>query len=83
MTKGAESLEFLYRDPDSDPNVRDEELFKATLAYYISGHYARSYVLMKETADTLKNLPKHLDLIAAILKKEVPISCLLKLLSIS
>lgn len=50
LAKGAESLEFLYRDSGSDPIVRDEELFKAILAYYISGHYARSYVLMKETA---------------------------------
>jgi len=71
LAKGAEALEFLYRDSGSDPIVRDEELFKATLAYYISGHYARSYVLMKEMADTLKNLPKHLDLIAAILKKDL------------
>jgi len=71
LAKGAEALEFLYRDSGSDPIVRDEELFKATLVYYISGHYARSYVLMKETADTLKNLPKHLDLIAAILKKDL------------
>jgi len=71
LAKGAESLEFLYRDSGSDPIVRDEELFKATLAYYISGYYARSYVLMKETVDTLENLPKHLDLIAAILKKDL------------
>jgi len=71
LVKGAEALEFLYQDPNSDPIVRDEELLKAILAYYISGHYARSYVLMKETADTLKNLPKHIDLIAAILKKDL------------
>jgi len=71
LAKGAEALEFLYRDSNSNLIVRDEELFKATLAYYISGHYARSYVLMKETVDTLKNLPKHLDLIAAILKKDL------------
>lgn len=71
LEKGAEALEFLYRDPGSDPAVRGEELFKATLAYYISGHYARSYVLMKETSDTLKNLPGHLLLIAAILKKDL------------
>ncbi len=71
LAKGAEALEFLYRDSRSDPIVRGEELFKATLAYYISGHYARSYVLMKETSDTLENLPKHLDLIAAVLKKDL------------
>jgi len=71
LVKGAEALEFLYRDPDSNPSVRDEELFKATLAYYISGHYARSYVLMKEMSHILKNLPKNLDLIAAILKKDL------------
>jgi len=71
LATGAEALEFLYLDSGSDPIVRDEELLKATLAYYISGHYARSYVLMKEAVDTLTNLPKRLDLIVAILKKDL------------
>jgi replicative superfamily II helicase len=70
LAKGAEALEFLYHDLGSDPIVRDEELYKAALAYYISGHSARSYVLMKEVTDSLENLPKHLELVDAILKKD-------------
>ena len=70
LVKGAEALEFLYKDVKSDAILRDNEILKASLTYYISGHYARSYVLMKEIFNTSKRLPEYLDIIVAILKKD-------------
>ena len=70
LIKGAEALEFLYKDAKSNAILRDNEMLKASLTYYISGHYARSYVLMKEIFNTSKRLPEYLDIIVAILKKD-------------
>lgn len=71
LMEGAEALEFLYKNVISDSASRLDELFKAIFAYYIAGHYARSYVLMKETLETTKKIPEHLDLIAAIMRKDL------------
>jgi len=70
LVKGAEALEFLHKDVKSNAILRDDEILKASLTYYISGHYARSYVLMKENFNTSKKLPEYLDIIVAILKKD-------------
>ena len=71
LLKGAETLEFLYKDSSLNSPIRNEELFKATLAYYISGHHARSYVMMKEIMNNINNLPNYLYLLTAILKKDL------------
>ena len=70
IVKGAEALEFLHKNVKSNTILRNDGLLKASLAYYISGHYACSYVLMKEIFNTSKKLPRYLGLIVAILKKD-------------
>jgi len=67
MSKGAEILEFLYKDNIREGNQGIEEIFKAAMAYYISGYYARSFVLMKQIPD---DLPNYLKLISSIFKKD-------------
>lgn len=55
IKQGAEILEFLYSEGDTDRPERVEQLFNSALGYYIAGHYARAYVLMKDLqgADSL------------------------------
>src|SRR5262249_61841516 len=48
LTLGAEILEHVYaRAGDGDPE-RVCQLFTAALAYYMSGHFARAFVLVRD-----------------------------------
>ena len=47
IKQGAEIIEFLYSESISKQTEKTEQLFNASLGYYIAGHYARAYVLMR------------------------------------
>ena len=48
LTQGAEILEYVYsRGADDDPE-RVSQLFTAALAYYMAGHFARAFVLVRD-----------------------------------
>ena len=71
LSKGAESLEFLCEDPNLDPEVRTEQLLKAAFAYYIAGHYARSFVIIGELSALGEALPRPLSLLLSIMQKRL------------
>ena len=51
IKRGAEILEFLYSEAEPKAPEQIDQLFNAALGYYIAGHYARAYVLMKDLRD--------------------------------
>src|SRR6266567_2139544 len=71
LLRGAEALEFLCKDPALDGGVRSEQLLKAGFAYYIAGHYARSYVLVNELPGLGAELPRPLSLLLSVLQKHL------------
>src|SRR5205807_142663 len=71
LLNGAEALEFLCEDPTLNSDVRSEQLLKAGFAYYIAGHYARSYVVIKDLLSRGTELPRPLSLLVAILQKHL------------
>lgn len=64
-------LEKLYLEVPSNPPDRTRELYNAALAYYLSGHYARAYVIMKGLGP-LPNTPSPLSLLRLIFLKDIP-----------
>ena len=70
LLNGAEALEFLCADPRHDSNVRLEQVVSATIAYYLAGHYARSFVLLREAVPEDMALPPVLGLLVAVLLGE-------------
>lgn len=48
LTRGAEVLEYLYSRADNTDPERPCQLFSAALAYYIAGHFARAFVLIRD-----------------------------------
>jgi superfamily II DNA/RNA helicase len=70
VTQGSEIIEFLYSEAGSEDVEKTEQLFSAALGYYIAGHYARAYVLMKdiENGDAL---PSELELLRRLFLKNL------------
>ncbi len=70
LTRGGEVLEYVYaRADDTDPE-RVCQLFTAALAYYMAGHFARAFVLVRDVeAET--PLPRFLRPIRHLLMKEL------------
>lgn len=67
---GCEILEFLYASlPFGHPD-RTEQLFNAAFGYYISGYYARAYVLMRDL-QTQTELPQELELLRRLFEKDL------------
>jgi len=69
LLNGAEGLEFLCEDSSLNAGLRSEQLLKAAFAYYIAGHYARSYVLINELSALNTDLPLPLALLLSIIQK--------------
>src|SRR5688572_10288527 len=72
LVSGAEALEFLRAGIDSQTYA--DETLTATLAYYISGHHARSFVLLREAIGQPVLLPPHAQLIVSVLKKDLDVA---------
>lgn len=70
IQQGAEILEFLYSEADPEVPERVEQLFSAALGYYIAGHYARAYVLMKDL-ESDGALPQELELLRRLFLKNL------------
>jgi len=70
IKQGAEILEFLYYEPSLETPEHIEQLFSAALGYYIAGHYARAYVLMKDLGDS-DTLPQELKLLRRLFIKDL------------
>ena len=69
LVQGAEILEFVYsRSKDDDPE-RICQLFSAALAYYICGHFARAYVLVRDIEESA-DLPRFLRPLRHLLLKD-------------
>ena len=52
LLHAAQLLEKLFLNRPLDTPNRVNELYMAGLAYYLSGHYARAYVLMRGVVDS-------------------------------
>ena len=48
IKEGAQILEFLYAAASKENVERVEQIFNSALRYYISGYYARAFVIMKD-----------------------------------
>ena len=70
IKQGAEILEFLYSETAPTTADRIDQLFNAALGYYIAGHYARAYVLMKELEEG-DGLPQELELLRRLFLKNL------------
>lgn len=70
LKNGAEVLEYLYKYRGLDENIKLEVLLKSIFAYYISGNFARAYVLTKEINE-LENYNLVLKLIVSLMKKNL------------
>lgn len=67
---GCEILEFLYASLPLGYPDRTEQLFNAAFGYYISGYYARAYVLMRDL-QTQAELPQELELLRRLFEKDL------------
>jgi superfamily II DNA/RNA helicase len=70
LERAGEFLEKLYFEVPSDTPDRPRELCNAALAYYLSGHYARAYVIMKGLGP-LPDTPQPSDLLRSMFLKEI------------
>jgi superfamily II DNA/RNA helicase len=69
IKQGSEILEHLYTNADQSKHDTVQQLFNAALGYYISGYYARAYVLARDlTADN--NIPQELELLKRLFMKD-------------
>ena len=66
----SEALEFLCADPRQSTPVRLEQAVTAGFGYYLAGHYARSYVLLKEAVPQDTPLPAPIALFMSVLRKQ-------------
>lgn len=69
LTLGAEILEHVYARADDDDPERACQLFTAALAYYMSGHFARAYVVVRDL-EAEQTLPRFLQPIRHLLLKD-------------
>lgn len=69
LTLGAEILEHVYARAGDDDPERDTQLFTAALAYYMSGHFARAFVLVRDL-EAGRALPRFVTPIRHLLLKE-------------
>jgi hypothetical protein len=83
LLTGAEALEFLSSNPRYDSATRIEQAVNATFGYYLAGHYARSYVLLREAIPEATALPPALGLLVAVLRKQLGASRALTLRHLS
>lgn len=67
---GSEILEFLYSSLQRGSADRTDQLFNAALGYYISGYFARAYVLMRDI-ETEVELPLELELLRRLFEKDM------------
>jgi superfamily II DNA/RNA helicase len=70
LLTGSEALEFLCADPRESTAVRLEQAVTATFGYYLSGYYARSYVLLREAIPEGTPLPPAIRLLVSVLRKQ-------------
>src|ERR1043165_3139143 len=70
LLTASEALEFLCADPRESTGVRLEQAVTATFSYYLSGHYARSYVLLKEAIPNDTPLSPAISLLVSVLRKQ-------------
>lgn len=63
-----ELLEKLYFNAPVEYHGRERELYTAALCYYLSGHYARSYVLMQGTR--VSQVPRPFAILRMLYAKE-------------
>ena len=70
IKQACEVLEFLYASLPAGHPERTEGLFSAALGYYISGYYARAYVMMRDL-QTSTSLPEELELLRRLLEKDL------------
>jgi hypothetical protein len=70
ILRGCEILEFLYQAQPVGYPERTTQLFNAALGYYISGYYARAYVLMRQL-QTVAELPSELELLRRFFEKNL------------
>jgi superfamily II DNA/RNA helicase len=70
LERAGELLEKLYFAVPLDTPDRPRELCNAALAYYLSGHYARAYVIMKDPGLS-SAMPQRSDLIKLMFLKEI------------
>lgn len=68
LTRGAEILEYVYARSDNSDPERVCQLFSAALAYYMAGHFARAYVLVRDL-EAEAPLPRFLRPIRHLLLK--------------
>jgi superfamily II DNA/RNA helicase len=69
LTLGAEILEHVYgRSDDEDPE-RVTQLFTAALAYYMAGHFARAFVLVRDL-ESQQTLPRFLRPLRHLILKD-------------
>jgi hypothetical protein len=69
LTRGAEVLEYVYARTDNRDPERVSQLFTAALAYYMAGHFARAFVLVRDL-EVNAPLPRFLRPIRHLLLKE-------------
>ncbi len=70
IKQGAEILEFLYSEASSETPGRFDQLLNAALGYYISGNYARSYVIMKDLGSE-GEVPQELELLRRLFLRDL------------
>lgn len=71
LVAAAESWEFISADPEYDAPIRVEQAVNATFAYYLAGHYARSFVLLREAIPEATALPPILGLLVSVFRKQL------------
>jgi superfamily II DNA/RNA helicase len=68
LIRGAEILEYIYARADNSDPERVCQLFTAALAYYMAGHFARAFVLVRDL-EAEAPLPRFLRPIRHLLLK--------------
>jgi len=70
IKEGAQILEFLYASASKENVERVEQIFNSALGYYISGFYARAFVLMRNLESEM-SLPQEFELLKKLFLKDI------------